>query len=164
MRCYSRLSHYMEMWSRELCYRDITHIYSVCWSSACYPMHFSFYPRLPNSKQVNEWNREWKGRYEAHGRRAQGMTHLVIGWMLVLANLSNKSENVGQKNAGGGAESPVPNSSGTGFSLLRPYFKIKLNTISMASKLFTVKHPLCCCIVLLIFITKHVWMSQSGIN
>ncbi len=63
----------------------------------------AFYTRLPKSKEVNEWNRESNGRFKARGRRAQEMTHLVIGWMLVHSNLSNKSENAGG-NIGGGSK------------------------------------------------------------
>ncbi len=65
----------------------------------------AFYPRPPKSKEVNAWNRKSNARFEAHGRRAQEMTRLVIGWMFVHSDLYQRTWveilAVGQKKCGG---------------------------------------------------------------
>ncbi len=93
MRSYSRLNHKMGFWLRESC-----HTYCVCLGEKrLRPLLFSRVHFTSDAKeQRSEWmNDESNRRFKSYGRRAQEMTHLVIGWMLVHSNLSIKSEKVG---------------------------------------------------------------------
>ncbi len=75
----------------------------ICCFVLCFFSGLHFTPDHQRAKKwVNEWmNGESNEKFEAHGRRAQDMTRLVIGWMLVHSNLSNKSEKA-DGNFGGG--------------------------------------------------------------